>query len=213
MLESSSVDPGTFLLRQPFLYLQFGASLAAVFTSVILLGIITEESELTLYGIIGLAVVLPGTALFAWYRQNSSITLSQHSVRFMTPILDWEFPWESITAFGSGDNGQNSAAVTIHCPSTAVIIRRSLLPTPANSLPSQSSADGPWKVVPAVWGATPNSLISALVYLRGNKAERHSLTRDEIVAMLTPPTLRRHQWLIAPADARAASSPEFRFPE
>ncbi|WP_280358092.1 hypothetical protein [Nocardia otitidiscaviarum] len=184
----SSGEKGAVTLRPPRGQVVLVGSFLMAAVAMVWWGLSTEEAEIAVSGSIGIVLLLPALAFLCWYQSRSRLVLSPNGFRVMTPHCDWEFRWEAVTAIGVGDDGKNAPAVTIHCPSTAMVSRRSLFPVPAGWRPPPQSTDGPWKIVPAMWGAAPNSLISTLIHLRSHCA-RNPLHREELVAMLTVPPL------------------------
>ncbi|WP_306363088.1 hypothetical protein [Nocardia sp. CC227C] len=179
---------GAVTLRPPRgqIVLVAGFLMAAV--ALVWWGVSAGEAELVASGGMGIVLLLPALTFLYWYQRRSRLMLSPSGFRIITPNCDWEFRWEAVTAIGTGDNGRNVPAVTVRCPSAAMTSRRSLFLAPAGWRPPPQSTDGPWKIVPAMWGVGPNSLISTLIHLRAY-GSRSSLHREHLVAMLTAPPL------------------------
>lgn len=197
-------------LRQPWLYTIFVASFLPIFATLALLGNSTDESEVILYSMIGIAIVVPALVLAIWSRRSAQLILSPNSFRAVTPTYDWEFPWDAVTALETGDDREGLATIKIHCARTAMISRRSRFRTPESSIPPRSSDNGPWAITPASWGASPNSLISVLIYLRTHDEARNTLSHAQLRAMLKPPPARVRRQVSSTAGS-GARTPEFRF--
>ncbi|MFI7001356.1 hypothetical protein [Nocardia sp. NPDC050175] len=187
-----SEQPTTFLLRYPRSRLRLLSAVAGfgiIAAAALWIGAREANIELVLGGTALVVVSVFVTITLLRLRRNAELALSPGEIRVTTRYCDWEFPWTAITAISASDDGRGAAAIAIRCRRDQMIARPAPRRTPARWLAPRRSKDGPWKIIPAMWGVTPNSLLSTLNYLSADPARRVALTREQLTSMLTPPPL------------------------
>ncbi|WP_431956922.1 hypothetical protein [Nocardia lijiangensis] len=180
----------TFVLRYlPTRLAPVLAALTALGVAPLWIGILERALEPMVFGATFLVSALVLAALTLRYRRTARLCISPHTIRVATRNFDWEFPWDAVD-FEAGFDAKGTETIAIRCPRAAVTTRPTPGKTPRHLRPPGDSPDGPWKIAPIMWGVSPNSLFSALNYLRAYPELRAELTHAELTAMLTPPAWR-----------------------
>lgn len=205
-----SVQPTTFLLRYPpsrLRLLSVVAGFGIIAATALWIGTREANIELVLSGTILVMLVAFVTIALFRLRRNAELTLSPNAIRVTTRYCDWEFPWSAITDTSASDDGRGGAVISIRCRRDQMISRPTPGRTPARWRAPRRSKEGPWKIIPLMWGVTPNSLLSTLNYLGADPARRAALTQEQLTSMLTPPPLaiRRALTQQLPSDRESQS--------
>ncbi|MBL1072955.1 hypothetical protein JK358_00940 [Nocardia sp. 2] len=183
--------PHTFILRYPFFtprHLFTMLCITSTFTSGIFLSwryqqVVPAVCIGGLIAVFGFGV-LPHAIRCAYFGR---LVLSPDHIRVKTHRCDWEFPWTATTSFAADVTSRDGGAIDVRCPAKAMTSR----PTshkPLDWWTPLKSDDGPWKIVPAMWGVNPNSLLSTLNHLHTHPKHRTTLSAGELTAMLMPST-------------------------
>ncbi|MFI6042282.1 hypothetical protein ACIA8C_11645 [Nocardia sp. NPDC051321] len=180
---------GAYSLRHRLLSIRqvvFYGAITSLGIGSLLAGRLEHNIELMAGGILALAAAAAVLIRQIRHARNSRLVLTPKGLRIRTQQCDWEFPWASVTEFDA-DLDSPDGAITIRCPVTEMISRRTAGEPPSKWLPPYGSSDGPWRI-PSNWGNNDNCLLSTLRYFQEHPEKLGTLSSSELTAMLTPPS-------------------------
>ncbi|TDP27616.1 hypothetical protein [Nocardia ignorata] len=192
-LVSAAAKPGALSLRhRPVLAVPTFLAGLSFSVLMIIAGFQHSLPEAALGGIASATLTISLPVIAYLQSKRAFLHLTPDYIRVTTIFNDSECNWENILHIRATDHRSGVDTIGIAHKNNSVTVHRQT-PGFAAIRPGQE-----WEFSAKSWGASLNSLLSTLIFLRENPDIRQSLDESRLRAMLEDPS-----WAVEPRPARA----------